>query len=345
MSVAEPLLFLWPGADGRRLRFGGEGEAATVLVVPGEDVAIHWIDLPALAPAQARAAARLIAADISATPVADLHVAVGMPEEDGRSAMAVISRDRMAALLATASGQGIDPVAMVPEPLLLGRPDAGVALLERDGMAVLRGPELAASAEPDLAAALLDGAPVSRVSEKAFEAALPDAWEKCPMDLRQGEFAPRRAWLPDGTALRRAGFMLAGALVLMMAAPIVSGTRYQMATGELEKETGEIARAALPSEIISDPTAQLAERLVRLRGEGRGYVRTSDALFTALRQTPAVRLTRLGFTDGTMQFDADGIASDIALLTARIEASGFTVSYDPVRSGGVASYQLTMRLR
>ena len=52
-----------------------------MLAVPGERVAIHWLELAeGLAPAQAAAAARLMLADASAEPLADMHVAVGRPE-------------------------------------------------------------------------------------------------------------------------------------------------------------------------------------------------------------------------------------------------------------------------
>ena len=76
------LLFL--PDDGRRwwLRLGSDGSASrgdgwpdaadpaspseTIAVVPGDHVALHWVDLPPVAPAQTLAAARLLAADVSA---------------------------------------------------------------------------------------------------------------------------------------------------------------------------------------------------------------------------------------------------------------------------------------
>src|SRR5918997_2933049 len=53
------------------------------LIVPGDEVTVHWLELPGgLAPAQAVAAARLMASEVSAQPLGDMHVAVG-PEMEG----------------------------------------------------------------------------------------------------------------------------------------------------------------------------------------------------------------------------------------------------------------------
>ncbi len=60
-------------------------------IVPGEAVALHWLEVPAeLAPAQAIAAARLVAAEVSLQPVADMHGAIG---GDGDLETALKTRD------------------------------------------------------------------------------------------------------------------------------------------------------------------------------------------------------------------------------------------------------------
>jgi len=52
-------------------------------VVPGEDVSVHWVELPTgLTDAQAQAAGRLMAGDLSAEDGEKLHIAVG-PEKEG----------------------------------------------------------------------------------------------------------------------------------------------------------------------------------------------------------------------------------------------------------------------
>src|SRR5688500_11724620 len=114
--------------------------AATVLAVPGDEVAVHWIELAGgLAPAQAAAAARLMLADTSAEPLSVLHIAVGRPEH-GLTPAAVVPADRMAEWLAAAAEAGLEPDAIVPAPLLLTAPDSGFARRDLGGVSDYRGP-------------------------------------------------------------------------------------------------------------------------------------------------------------------------------------------------------------
>ncbi|MGZ8998382.1 MAG: hypothetical protein ACXW2T_05945, partial [Allosphingosinicella sp.] len=77
--------------------------ANVVVAVPGEKVAIHWLELAdSLAPAQAAAAARLLLADVSAEPIAQLHVAVGLAE-GGRTPVALVANRQMVLWLASAA--------------------------------------------------------------------------------------------------------------------------------------------------------------------------------------------------------------------------------------------------
>jgi general secretion pathway protein L len=75
--------------------------------------------LPALAPAQALAAARLLAADVSAGPVEALHVALGPVEPDGWRALALVDTTVMQGWMARLAMAGMTPDGMVPAPLLL----------------------------------------------------------------------------------------------------------------------------------------------------------------------------------------------------------------------------------
>lgn len=361
MSGFATLLFVWPGPEGRRLRFVdgklvGRGRSTepvpndnvdVILVVPGEEVSIHWTDLPALAPAQARGAARLIAAEVSASPVADLHVAVGQANGDDRPAIALTSHARMGTLLAEAAAAGLDPLAVVPEPLLLRQPVQGVARLSWGDRVMLRGPELSATIEPDLAALLLSGDAPIDVDEASFEAGLPDALANCPLDLRQGEYARGRRYRADRAMVRWTAMIVGGALILLLASQIVLGVRYHWAARQVRDESIARAQAVLPGEVITDPTVQLDIRLGALRGPGAGFARTAEALFAAMSQTPNVELAALGFADGAMQLSVNAAApDDIPALVARIEALGFTIASGPPQTGGgVSTHQLQMRSR
>ena len=97
MAQNTPWLLLGDGGVVAR----GTGYAALpahermVAVVPGEAVVLHWVAMPALAPAQAAAAARMMAADVSAVPVEQLHVALGTPEADGQRLLAMVDAEAM----------------------------------------------------------------------------------------------------------------------------------------------------------------------------------------------------------------------------------------------------------
>src|SRR3712207_1710480 len=71
------------------------GTARRMLIVPGTEVSIHWVDLgEGLTDAQAAAAARLMLSDATAEPLSEMHVAVGR-REDGLTPVALASNRRM----------------------------------------------------------------------------------------------------------------------------------------------------------------------------------------------------------------------------------------------------------
>ena len=101
------------------------GWSNAVLVVPGEQVTLHWLDLAdGLAPAQAAAAARLMLADASAEPLAQMHVAVGSAER-GLTPVALVPASLMTEWLAAAAAAGVEPERIIPSPQLLAPPDEG----------------------------------------------------------------------------------------------------------------------------------------------------------------------------------------------------------------------------
>ncbi|WP_374297294.1 type II secretion system protein GspL, partial [Sphingomonas sp.] len=134
----------WMRLEDGRLAAEGEGlpqdDAPAIAVAPAEAVTLHWAELPARSTAQAAAAARIMAAEASAAPMTELHVAVGGEEaEDSGRAIGVVNAGAMAGWLSMLAEAGIDPVALVPAPLLLPRPDSGYARGVVGGQAVVRG--------------------------------------------------------------------------------------------------------------------------------------------------------------------------------------------------------------
>ena len=102
-------------AEGRIVD-GTEGVAGdrVVAIAPAEAVALRRAEIGALAPAQARGAARLIAAEHSLTPAEQLHVALGAAADGQRRMIGAVAAGRMAAWMTALAEAGHDPDAIIP---------------------------------------------------------------------------------------------------------------------------------------------------------------------------------------------------------------------------------------
>lgn len=318
-----------PAAD------AGTIDERVVLVVPGEDVVVHWVELPALSRPQAVAAARLMASEVSATPLDRLHVALGSADGTAR-AMALVSTERMAAWLGQAQALGFDPDSIMPEPLLLMPPESGVVRWARDGRHLLRGDTVALAADPVLAALMTEEPPVM-IDDAAVEAGLGAALATPAIDLRQGAFARRRRWRTDWALVRRLALLGGLMLLSVLAVQLVLIVKYSVAADRLERALATVARAALPrAAAIDDPAEQLAARLGELRGQGAGFSATAAITFAAVRDTPNVELSALSFDEqGVLRVTATAAnPADLTALARRIEAGGLVVQAGEARPGG-----------
>lgn len=320
----------------------GEPERV-VLVVPGVDVLLHWIDLPPLAPAQALGAARLLAAEVSATPSDQLHVALG---ESG--CMAVADADRVGCWIEAAQALGYDPDHLLPEPLLMLPPPAGVRQWARDGLHILRGQSLALAAEPELAA-LSAEEPIEIVDSAAIESGMGAALDAMSVDLRQGAFAKRKRWRIDWALVCRLAALAGGIFVVTLLIQAVLILRYNFDADRMDREIETVARGVLPrGERIANPSVQLSERLAELRGGGLGFGASAALLFAAVRDTANIELSQLLFDrDGALRVTVLAPSNaDIAGLERRLEAQGLAVDSGPIRTGGgrqMADFVVTTR--
>ena len=303
-----------PGADPALLA-GRVPPARSVLVVPGEQVAIHWLELAeTLAPAQAAAAARLMLADASAEPLAEMHVAVGRAEA-GLSPVALVPAARMAEWVAS------DPDLVIPSSLLLLPPAEGLVRRGLDH----RGRARAFSAEPELAALIAGDAPVAVLDEAAFEADLPAALAEPVLNLRQGAFAKRRQFRVDRGAVRRIALLAAALLIVTLVLQIATIMRYSFDADRMEREAAALGPAARPR---------------------ANFDLLAPILFEAVRATPNLQLTRLEYrSDGslgaTVQVDTP---STLAAFRARAEAGGAVTEGGSLQSaGGQQSAEIVLR--
>ena len=181
------------GITGLGTASGAAAENAPVVaVIPGADVALHRLLLVETSAARRLEEARMRAVDLAAAPVDDLHVAVGEPDADGASWIALVDRTAMVAHVDAFTAAGAPPRHMVPAAMLL--PEDGGALLE--GLLLFRNAEIAGAVEPALAAHL---SPEAHRHAAPFHFT-PAADTAIPLDLMQGDFAPHRRWR---TARRR----------------------------------------------------------------------------------------------------------------------------------------------
>ena len=310
--------------------------APVVAVAPGEAVTLRWLELPAgLSPAQAAGAARLTAAELSAQPLDELHVAVGRdPAEGGARCVGLVPMATMREWLASVEEAGFEAERLIPETLLIQAPAEGFATRDSGPVRLYRARDEAFAVEPELGELLLAGRSSAPTDG---EAGLAEALADSPLDLRQGPFARRRDWRVAPARARRLAVLAAALLLVSLAVEVAVIARYIFAADAAEAETRRVAAAALPrSPGLTDPKGALTQRLAELRGGGAGFGATVGALFEAIKATPNIELSALAFApDGTLRatVQADSPAT-IDALRQRVEASGFAADAGPPRSGG-----------
>ena len=293
----------------------------TALAVPGTEVAIHWLELAGdLTQAQAAAAARLLLAEASAEPLADLHVAVGSAE-NGLIPVALVPLARMAEWVAA------DPDMIVPEPLLLLPPPEGLVRRDRGEVADYRGLAAAFSVEPELAGLLAGDAPMAAVGEAEYEAGLVAVLAAPPLNLRQGAFARRRAWKLESGRLRRIGLYAAALAALSLIVQLATIMRYSFAADRLEAEAAALGGPATPA-------------------NRPAFGALAAILFETVRATPNVELGRIDYrADGSLAATilVDSPAT-LAAFRQRAEASGLAVEGGGLtNAGGRPSAELVLR--
>lgn len=310
----------------------GEGLPAlsdepVVAVAPAEAVTMHWADLPARSPAQAIAAARLLVAEASATPIGELHVAVG-DEGQGERPIAVTGMGAMAGWLTDLAVHGIDPVAIVPAALLLPRPDEGYVRAIVAGAALVRSRTTGFADEARLTEFVVGDAPLTTLDRDALDIAVQAAIATPPLDLRQGPFARRRRIGIDWALIRRLALLGAAILLVTLGIDLVRIAKYSFGADSLEARAEALGRTGLArGETVTDVDRQLDERLAGVRGPGLGFSTTAAAVYAAVRATPGTELTSLDFqSNGSLRIGVGAARESLPTdLKRTLEAAGFTV--------------------
>jgi general secretion pathway protein L len=319
----------------------GPAEGESVIgIAPASAVSLFRADLPDLAPAQALAAARLLAADRTAAPIETLHVAIGAADQSGGLWVAVVDKALAGTWVAGLDAIGCDDAPIIPAAMLLPAPAAGFTTAEIGGETILRSTTLASVDDPVLSPLLVGDAPAVALGAATVAALFDDAADDPPFDLRQGTFARKKSWhfAPrDGRRLAYAAFALA---LISLAIPVTEVIRLNRASAAMEAKT-----ALLESASLGDG-ASAEERLAALRGPGAGFNATITAVRAAVLATPNAELSNASFDrDGQLTVTAHASApTELEALRNHIIAAGFEVSGAPP-SGLGAQSSVTMGIK
>lgn len=321
-----------------------------VAIVPGTSVVIHWVELPALTPAQTQAAARLLGADVCGGTIDTTHTAIGTVGSDGKRPLALVERAMMASWLARLAATGISVERIVPLPLLVPQADDNApAVLVVGDIGNVHGPGLAFAAEAALVEVMLCGAAVANVDHAMFDAELTAMLAGVPINLCQGEFGPSRPPLLDRRRMFRMGALALAAALLWLGADVAALLRDIRTADRIEAQATDAARAVLPrGTAIDAPRAQVAAYAARVGADGFGFSALAAPVLAALRDRPGANLQTLRYTpDG-------GVAAAVSVpspadrqgIADALGAAGVSVTIGDARDdGGVSVVDIVVRPR
>ncbi|RXR08359.1 type II secretion system protein GspL [Pseudoxanthomonas composti] len=294
----------------------------TLLVVPGAQVRMCWLSLPAGTPPQVHAAARLALAEHVAQDPQGLHLALGQPEAGQPRLVAALAPALLRDWLAQARLWGIVPDTVVPDCLMLApAADGGTRAVAWDGRWLLRGPQLAASLEPELAR-LVSGRPDLYAEDNAlaqFASGTP------ALDLLQHAFARNTASSGHGRT-RRLRWLAAALLLSPLVLLLAQIARYEIGARVLEARAAALVGQATGRPAGDDPLRALSE--ARRDDASARLTRLGNAVADSLVATPGTQLQSLDYRqDGPMKLQLlHPDAAALQRLRQRLQAAGVQAS-------------------
>lgn len=337
-----------PGVVVRELPFDevvalGSGRRVVVFV-PGVDVRLTSVTVPARQPAKVLQAAPFVLEDQFAEDVDTLHFAIASRQADGSFPIAVVARAQVDEWLAPFQAAKVRVAALVPDTLALPwQNDGPWSVLPDAGQMIVRtGAYSGFSCVPDDFELLLqlaeNGVPASlRVLVARDDATdyttLNRALDLLPgfeqplevlirywkpsqsIDLLQGAYSQRddvnRYWLP----WKRAGQLAAAALLLGIALNIADSARLKREVAAQQAINEENFRRLFPRETrIINLDAQVTQQLRLLQGGASqtGLFELMQSASSGLAENPGLTLRNIQFREGALFLDLSG--SDLQVL-------------------------------
>lgn len=321
-----------------------------VAFVPGSDVRLAAVQVPARAPARILQAAPFALEEQLAEDVDTLHFALGAPgqAEGGAHPVAIVARARMDAWLAPLRGRGVRIDALLPETLCLPAPgdDRWTGLAESGRVTVRTGAWSGFScALDDLGAFLRLADPDGRAALRLFVARdvefdfsragrpielLPGygsglevlARHFAPassINLLQGAYSESQDWQRLAAPWRLAGALAAAWLVL---AGVVYGADAWRTGRELAAQNArnfarcqQVFPKDCVSEVLMPSVVEQQARLLRAgSGGGAPLFQLLGTLAAALQATPGLTLESMQFREGALSLSLTG--TDLQALEA-----------------------------
>ena len=321
------------------------GHPRLLLVVPGESVTLHSLPLPSRNRATWARAVPYALEEGLADDIEALHFALGITPEEGRLPVAVVAHAQLRAWLECCTQAGLNPVAVIPEPLLLPwQPgDWSVALdgqravvrigrwdgfaTDRETLPFMLNQALAEAGDAQPQRLRVWGGPPPEWAgsdpEWRIEPHPPELLQWFAMsdplpalNLRQGAYGQQthwRRWLRPW----RAAAVLAGLWLLVQG--VIQAHDYRRLGQELTMlQTGmeQLYKDAVPGATrIINPKAQLEARLRELTPAGGGDGGFLDLLYQGgqtLAAFPELTLRSLSYRDG--QLDLALVGGNPAVL-------------------------------
>ncbi len=306
-----------------------------VAFVPGADVRLTAVNVPARQPAKILQAAPFVLEEQFADDVETLHFALGARQPDGSHAIAAVARTQMEAWLAVFEDAGAMPAMLVPDTMALPwSPELPWSVLAEAGQITCRTSatggfacvpedfslylEMAEGGTPHPLRVLLPrgvaddfstlGRPVELLPgfDDPLDALVRHFKPPTAINLLQGVYSQRenldRFWKP----WRLAASLLAAAFVLGVAVNGVQALRYRHQTDAQVAANEAKFRALFPTEQrIVDLQAQLDQQLRALRAGngGGGLFFLMQQAAAGITASPGLTLKGIQFRDGALLLD------------------------------------------